>query len=149
MKGFCGLLVVLAVFSASESKYVNPIQRLNNRTPFFQRRVENVSPSIVGGQPANIADFPHHLALLDLSLGGYICGASNIAPLWALSAAHCLEMGTPPALVFSSTFIKNVNHLFISYLDQSLGRLNKPSSGWSHFLRCAIYSSSKLQHKHT
>lgn len=125
MKVSCSLLVLLAVFAASESNYVNPIQRLNNRTPFFQRRVGNVSPLIVGGQPANIADFPHHLALLDLTLGGYICGASNIAPLWALSAAHCLEMGTPPTSVTVFAVIKSVScHEFISIADQSLGGLN-------------------------
>lgn len=30
---------------------------------------------------------------------GYICGASNIHRYWALSAAHCLDFGTDPALI--------------------------------------------------
>lgn len=54
------------------------------------------SPLIVGGYPADIKDFPHSLALLDLNRGGYICGASNINRLYALSAAHCLQSNTPP-----------------------------------------------------
>lgn len=60
------------------------------------------SPFIVGGIPASIADHPHHLALLDLVLGGpgsYWCGASNIHRLWALTAAHCLDFNTPPTLI--------------------------------------------------
>lgn len=59
-------------------------------------------PFIVGGEPANIADHPWSLALLDRVRGGssgYICGASNIHPLWALSAAHCLQSNTPATMV--------------------------------------------------
>lgn len=48
-------------------------------------------PFIVGGERAEIADHPHSLAMLDMSRGGYICGASIIGSLWALSAAHCLH----------------------------------------------------------
>lgn len=60
------------------------------------------TPLIVGGERADIADFPHSLALLDLVRGGasgYICGASNINRLWAMSAAHCLQSNTPPELI--------------------------------------------------
>jgi trypsin len=52
---------------------------------------------IVNGQPASIEDFPHALALINR--GSYICGASVIAEFYALSAAHCLDFGTPPSLV--------------------------------------------------
>lgn len=34
------------------------------------------------GHPALIENFPHHLGLIDLDWGGYICGASNISPRW-------------------------------------------------------------------
>lgn len=98
MKVFCALLVFLAVFEASQAKYVSSrrfTERLSLRTPFYKRQRAGVNPTIVNGQPAEIADFPHHLGLLDLTVGGYICGAANIAPLWALSAAHCLEFGVP------------------------------------------------------
>lgn len=98
MKVFCGLLVLLAVFQASQCQ-LRTIERSNRRTPFNQRQRINVTPAIVGGDPANIADFPHHLGLLDLSWGGYICGASVISPLHSLSAAHCLEFGVPASQI--------------------------------------------------
>lgn len=102
MKVFCALLVFLAVLEASQAKSVNSrrfTERLSLRTPFYKRQRPSVNPSIVNGQPAEIADFPHHLGLLDLTFGGYICGAANIAPLWALSAAHCLEFGVAPNMI--------------------------------------------------
>lgn len=100
MKVFCGLLLALAVCGA-QGRVARPkyTERVNMRTPFYLRQRPNHSPNIVGGRPANIADFPHHLGLLDLSFGGYICGASNISPQWAISAAHCLEFGTPATSV--------------------------------------------------
>lgn len=66
------------------------------------RGVENKSPFIVGGEPTTISDHPHHLALIDMVRGGpsgYMCGASNIHRLWALTAAHCVDFGTPAELV--------------------------------------------------
>lgn len=103
MKIICVLLMLIAVFGASQCKNLNPrlTQRSHRRTPFNQRQRIAHTPSIVGGRAAEIADFPHHLGLLDLSFGGYICGASNISPLWALSAAHCLEFDSPASLVNS------------------------------------------------
>jgi len=56
-------------------------------------------PFIVGGERASIADFPWSLALHDRIRGGYMCGASNIHRLWALSAAHCLDGGTPFTMI--------------------------------------------------
>lgn len=77
---------------------------------------DNVSGErIVNGQEADVADFPHVLALLDR--GRYFCGASAISLFWgkinnliiinfikkifflALTAAHCLDLGTPPNLI--------------------------------------------------
>jgi hypothetical protein len=40
---------------------------------------EHIDGFIVNGVPANIADFPWHLGLIDLRLGGNICGATNIS----------------------------------------------------------------------
>lgn len=39
---------------------------------------------IVGGTPATIEEFPHHLAVLES--GDYICGASVISDVFAISA---------------------------------------------------------------
>lgn len=53
---------------------------------------------VVGGERAEIADFPHALAVLDMIQGGpsgYMCGATNIHRLWALTAAHCIWYETP------------------------------------------------------
>lgn len=52
-------------------------------------------PFIVGGERAFIEDHPHSLGLLDMTRGGYICGASIIGRLWAMSAAHCLHSNVP------------------------------------------------------
>ena len=101
MKVFCSFFLFLAIIQASKSKSLRPkyTERISVKTPFYLRQRLGVEPGIVGGNPADIEDFPHHLALLDLTLGGYLCGASNIGPLWALTAAHCLEGGTPPTLL--------------------------------------------------
>lgn len=95
MKVFCAALVLLAVSQTVHLKNVE----FNVRTPFYQRQRTGIDSLIVNGEPADIADFPHHLGLLDLQRGGYICGAVNIAPLWALSAAHCLARATPPEFI--------------------------------------------------
>ncbi|CAO1405776.1 unnamed protein product [Diamesa tonsa] len=96
MKVFCALLVLVALLGFAQSgKIASPRQRMNQRTPFYLRqRASSSSESfIVGGVPADIADFPHHLAML--LNGRYICGASIISRRFSLSAAHCLDFGAP------------------------------------------------------
>jgi hypothetical protein len=72
MKVLCGLLVILAVFGASQGRNAPKFtERKSLRTPFYRRqRIQE--PLIVGGNPALIENFPHHLGLLDLSLGGLV-----------------------------------------------------------------------------
>lgn len=60
---------------------------------------KSVDPLIVGGEQADIADFPHQLALINLRWNGHWCGASNIHRLWALSAAHCIPSNIPADLL--------------------------------------------------
>lgn len=59
---------------------------------------DEISGFIVNGRDADIADFPHHLGLFNR--GSFICGAAVINPLFALTAAHCLDFGTPTADTF-------------------------------------------------
>jgi len=94
MKSVYGLFVLLAVFAVSQGKSVQFLP------PFLYPQGQSViSPTIVGGFPTTIADHPHHLAILDLSRGGYLCGASAVHIHWALTAAHCVAFNTPPHLI--------------------------------------------------
>ncbi|KAJ8923013.1 hypothetical protein NQ315_001561, partial [Exocentrus adspersus] len=43
---------------------------------------------IVGGEDADIADYPYQLCVIYVDFGP-MCGATLIAPGWALTAAHC------------------------------------------------------------
>lgn len=93
------LIALVVLIAAVQSTPIEPIEREDGKTPWSERKYVEWSPSIVNGQPANIADFPHMLALLDLSRGGFICGASAIGSNWALSAAHCLDRNVPAAQI--------------------------------------------------
>lgn len=48
----------------------------------LSRAQEDNERRIVNGQDADVADFPHVLALLDR--GRYFCGASAISSLWGI-----------------------------------------------------------------
>lgn len=61
---------------------------------------------IVNGRDADIRDFPHHLGLFDQ--GRFFCGAAVISRLFALTAAHCLDLNTPPEFV--NVFYLNLKH---------------------------------------
>lgn len=53
-----------------------------------------VSSCVVGGEPANIQDWPGMASLqLSHATGGnyHLCGATMISESWALTAAHCVE----------------------------------------------------------
>lgn len=101
MKIVCGLFVLLAVLAGSQGKSVQFLP------PFLYPQGQSViSPTIVGGFPTTIADHPHHLAILDLTRGGYLCGASAVHIHWALTAAHCVNFDTPPHLVRKLALVK-------------------------------------------
>lgn len=53
-----------------------------------------LSPTIVGGEPAEPGEFPWQVALLDASNGlWWGCGGSLISPTWVATAAHCVTSG--------------------------------------------------------
>lgn len=76
------------------------------RTPQMDRIFKSDGPSshIVGGAEANIADFPHMLAML--LNNNFRCGAGNIHPLWALSAARKWRIWHKTLINFSYLIIK-------------------------------------------
>jgi len=95
------LLILVALIAVAQSNPIEPrIERVDDRTPERERRYEGFQPFIVRGEPAEIANYPHMLALLRTSTGGFICGGSIIAASdrqassWALTAAHCIAPST-------------------------------------------------------
>lgn len=70
MKVACALFVLLAIFAGSEARSSPKFrEKISIRTPFYKRQ-RLFNPMIVGGDPARIEDFPHHLGIIDLNIGG-------------------------------------------------------------------------------
>lgn len=68
------VIFVAALFAGSDARWLRGIER-DGFMKFDQKPLkynENMAYSsrIINGQPADIADFPHMLALLDLTAGG-------------------------------------------------------------------------------
>jgi secreted trypsin-like serine protease len=101
------LSILIAVFALLQAASCGKLSDSLDKTPF-----------IVGGEITDISNFPHSLALLDLNHGGFICGASNIGRLWAMSAAHCLDLNTPASMINlrggSSSRIRGGQLFFVS-----------------------------------
>jgi hypothetical protein len=53
-----------------------------------QNKSDQSSGRIVGGQPADIEDYPWQVAIIN-STGSQTCGASILSEYWVISAAHC------------------------------------------------------------
>ena len=63
------VFVFLALTAASAFRLEPTYERDGGRTPWSERQYIGASPFIVRGDPADISEFPHMLALLDLSRG--------------------------------------------------------------------------------
>lgn len=86
---------LIAVESLSVPKY-GPQDRTRQ---YLRTKVDTRGGRILGGDPAEIENFPHMLSLLDLRFGGFICGASAVHEFWAVTAAHCLEFNSPASVI--------------------------------------------------
>ena len=76
---------LLVILWSMSFQLVQVFVQCDVRVPYPLRSSRSTVQSfIVGGTPAAIEEFPHHLALLES--GNYICGASVIADKWAMSA---------------------------------------------------------------
>ena len=75
-----------------------------------------VRPFVIGGAPANIADFPYQVALRFTRNGSTsLCGGSIIAAQWVLTAAHCFVSGSTAYLDPADVEIKTgANGLYSS-----------------------------------
>ncbi len=106
------LLILLSISVALVQSVTIP----ESRTKQYLRRRSETNGRIIGGKPAEIENFPHMMVLIDLNERGFICGASAIHELWAVTgekraftsifelkfyflAAHCLEFNTPPLFI--------------------------------------------------
>jgi len=68
------LIFVLGIIASSHARWLSEMDREKFLT-FDQQPLSNnhniaYSSRIINGEPANIADFPYMLALLDLTAGG-------------------------------------------------------------------------------
>ncbi|KAG5667701.1 hypothetical protein PVAND_015672 [Polypedilum vanderplanki] len=112
---------LFAIFVLNEARYHRYFDPQNEliETKWMDRRVVGNSGRIVNGEPADIANFPYMLVLIDLVRGGFRCGASVISLHWSLSAAHCTDIGTPYHMVnFRGGSTNRSNGGFIFFVQQ-------------------------------
>lgn len=76
-------------------------------TTWSAEAAPRIRPSIVGGQPADIAQAPWQ-ALMTIK-GNEVCGASYLSSTWLLTAAHCVDEGVTPQAVQVFTGISRLS----------------------------------------
>jgi len=88
-------LLVIFVFSLIGIASLPPASAQEAWTP---TPTDDVSGQIVGGQPANLGEWPWQVALIPGSAPNFLnafCGGALIAPQWVLTASHCVEGAVP------------------------------------------------------
>ena len=65
----------------------------------FFTNILSAQQKIVGGQDADIKDYPWQVALTSSPSGSGFCGGSIIGDSWVLTAAHCVN-GTSPSNLY-------------------------------------------------
>ncbi|XP_059482527.1 transmembrane protease serine 9-like [Neocloeon triangulifer] len=96
----------------------------NARRPIHSNAKSLLNPQIIGGSVATLGQFPWHgwLDVSDATGAGFLCGCSLIADKWAMSAGHCIELGT-----------KYTHTVFLGTIARS-----SPSSGYVSKISTAI-----------
>ena len=90
LKAFSALIAVgLALLVPMDSQsfaYSDELDTARSSVP--------ISSRIIGGQSADIVDFPHQVALLGGTSSAYyqqFCGGSILSNYWVITAAHCVD----------------------------------------------------------
>ncbi|CAG9801623.1 unnamed protein product [Chironomus riparius] len=78
---------VLIVFVCCNARQFKELRNGPSEIEKFQNEYSN---RIAFGESANIGDFSHMLAMISATTEVFVCGASAIHKLWAITAAHCV-----------------------------------------------------------
>lgn len=174
MKVLFGILVLAIASQCSQCESLErdrAVEDIRFRNPFNLRQFTGLH-RIVGGidgwfwfscselikfltnfpswtRKADIANFPHHIGLIDLSRGRYICGGSVISPRWGLVSLCRLRSAYPDKFCLIAIWNLPVGCSLLRQLcsttsHQSLGRFDEHFIGWNCFPRRRLHFASAV-----